>query len=66
MGFDFSRFDAGLRGDRVEVFPVLSRSNNIGDENGMHADAGLSNFLYKDATAWEWVTLTVAFKRYRS
>ena len=33
----------------MEVFPVLSRSNNIGDENGMHADAGLSNFLYKDA-----------------
>ena len=62
VGFDFSRFDAGLRGDRVEVFPVLSRSNNIGDENGMHADAGLSNFLYKDASILEMGDFDHAFK----
>ena len=46
----------------MEVFPVLSRSNNIGDENGMHADAGLSNFLYKDATILEIGDFTIELK----
>jgi glycosyltransferase involved in cell wall biosynthesis len=32
------RWHSGLRRDRVEVFPVLSRSNNIGSEGGIHAD----------------------------
>ena len=52
-GPDFSRFDAGLRGSRVEVFPVLSRSNNIGSKNGMHAEYGISNFLFVDASELE-------------
>ena len=61
-GPDFSRFDAGLRGDRVEVFPVLSRSNNIGDENGMHAEYGVSNFLYEDAGVLDKSALDHSFK----
>jgi hypothetical protein len=59
-GPDFSRFDAGIRRDRVEVFPVLSRSNNIGDENGMHNDYGISNFLYQDATELNVLSTTTA------
>jgi tetratricopeptide (TPR) repeat protein len=31
--------ELGLRGNRYEVFPVLSRVNNIGDEGGAHAHA---------------------------
>ena len=49
-GPDFSRFDAGFRGSRVEVFPILSRSNNIGDHGGFHEFTGISNFLHKDAS----------------
>jgi len=30
-------FGQGLRGNRSEVFPLLSRSNNIGFEHGIHA-----------------------------
>jgi hypothetical protein len=30
-------FGQGLRGHRSEVFPLLSRSNNIGFEHGIHA-----------------------------
>ncbi len=29
--------DSGLRGSRVEIFPFLSRANNIGFEDGFHA-----------------------------
>ena len=29
--------NSGLRGERVEVFPIFSRANNIGFENGFHA-----------------------------
>jgi hypothetical protein len=36
--FDPLRFGEGLRGRRYEVFPVLSRANNIGFEGGKHAD----------------------------
>lgn len=32
-----SDIDRGLRRDRYEIFPVLSRSNNIGFENGFHS-----------------------------
>jgi len=29
--------NSGLRGERVEVFPIFSRANNIGFEDGFHA-----------------------------
>lgn len=31
---------SGLRGHRAEVFPILSRANNIGQENSSHAGFG--------------------------
>lgn len=48
---DFSRFHAGLRGERHEIFPVLSRSLNIGSVGGMHESSGQSNALYDWAGA---------------
>ena len=35
--FDGSVPDRGLRGSRNEIFPILSRANNIGFERGIHA-----------------------------
>ena len=31
-GPNYDRFGSGLRGNRTEIFPLLSRSNNIGME----------------------------------
>eukprot|EP00941_MAST-03F_sp_MAST-3F-sp1_P002365 g2365.t1 len=35
---DWGRRGEGLRGNRFEIFPILSRSNNIGFERGVHAN----------------------------
>ena len=55
---DFSRFHRGLRGDRFEIFPVLSRSINIGSVGGMHEKSRIDNNIYDWAGAenrvWEW------------
>ena len=36
-GVNYEAFGQGLRRDRGEVFPVLSRANNIGMEDGIHS-----------------------------
>jgi len=57
QGTDPASFGHGLRGNRSEVFPLASRSNNIGFSDGIHAkwyspeDMMASQFLYK-STAW--------------
>ena len=37
QGVNYEAFGQGLRKDRYEVFPVLSRANNIGMEDGIHS-----------------------------
>mmetsp|Transcript_25045 Transcript_25045/g.67582 ORF Transcript_25045/g.67582 Transcript_25045/m.67582 type:complete len:320 (-) Transcript_25045:139-1098(-) len=37
MGVNYEAFGQGLRKNRYEVFPVLSRANNIGMEDGIHS-----------------------------
>ena len=57
-GPDFDRLGFGLRGSRFEVFPLLSRANNIGIEGGIHArwvgpdEMARRQFLYAN-TAWD-------------
>ena len=37
QGVNYEAFGQGLRKNRHEVFPVLSRANNIGMEDGIHS-----------------------------
>ena len=53
-GPNYDRFGSGLRGNRTEIFPLLSRSNNIGMEVNLSKEWGMVRNSHAAIVSHSW------------